>query len=209
MIDTSAPFFLFAQAEVFYEGRATSTLEIGNYLIIHKADGALLIEADTKTTPRNYQGPGAVLSRRGHVLVSTRKKETITIVIHKLHNIFYPAYWSSAEIIITRTEKDLVNKLIANWSDYISGDFVLIQTEFPTLLGPVDIVGVDTEGTHHVVEVKRKNITVPHVGQLSRYISAIYDTGETVIGYIAAPNIGKRASAYCESSGFNYIKIDF
>ena len=209
MINTSAPFLLFAQAEVFYEGRATSTLEVGNYLIIHKTDGALLIEAATKTTPRNYQGPGAILSQCGHILISKRKNETITIVIHKLHNIKYLTNWSSAEIIITRTEKDLVNKLIANWSDYISGDFVLIQTEFPTLLGPVDIVGVDTEGTHHVVEVKRKNISVPHVGQLSRYVSAIYDTGERVIGYIAAPNIGKRALAYCGSSGFNYIKIDF
>ena len=209
MIDLDTPFVIFAYCDVQYEGRASSTLEVGNYLIIHKADGSLLIEASTKTTPRNYQGPGAILSQREHILISKRKSETITIVIHKLHNISYLYNWSDFDITITKTEKDLVNKLIDNWSDYIDGEFVTMQREFPTLLGPVDIVGVDTNKLHHVVEVKRKNISVPHISQLDRYVSAVRDIGEEAIGYIAAPNIGKRALAYCESLGFRYIAINF
>jgi len=209
MIDVKAPFILYAQAEVFYDGRACSTLEIGNYLIIHKTDGALLIEASTKTTPRNYQGPGATLEQRAHILISRRKQETIKIVIHKLHSISYLSNWSASNIIITKTEKELVNKIIDNWADYVPGEFVTIQQEFPTLLGPVDIVGVDTNRLHHVVEVKRKNISVPHVSQLDRYISAIRDIGEDAVGYIAAPNIGKNALAYCATQGFQYIKVDF
>jgi RecB family endonuclease NucS len=209
MIDTSAPFILYAKAEVFYEGRASSKLEIGNYLVIHKADGALLIQAATKTTPRNYQSPGAILTLDENTLVSKRKKETIKIIIHQLYNISYLQDWSTADIVITKTEKELVKKLIDNWSDYIPGDFVTIQQEFPTLLGPVDLVGVDTDKKHHVVEVKRKNISVPHVSQLDRYVSAVRDIGEEAVGYIAAPHIGKNALAYCEKQGFQYIMIDF
>lgn len=209
MINTSAPFILYAQAEVFYDGRACSTLEIGNYLVIHKADGALLIEASTKTTPRNYQGPGAILTQHEHVLISKRKQEIIKIVIHKLHSISYLSNWSDSKIIITKTEKELVKKIIDNWADYIPGEFVTIQQEFPTLLGPVDIVGVDMNKLHHVVEVKRKNISVPHVSQLDRYVSAVRDIGEEAIGYIAAPKIGKNALAYCATQGFQYIKVDF
>lgn len=209
MIDVTAPFSLFAHCDVQYEGRAASTLETGNYLIIHKPDGTLLIEAATKTTPRNYQGPKAVLQRHGHVLVSKRKQETITIIIHKLYDIMYLRNWSEAEIAIVRTEKELVQKLITNWNRYIPGEFTEIITEYPTLLGPIDAVGIDKNGWYHAVEVKRKNVSVPHVSQLLRYVTAIKDSGRDTIGYIASPQIGQKALEYCESLGFRYIAIDF
>ena len=209
MINIHVPFVAFVFCEVLYDGRASSTLEAGNYLIIFKADGSIQIQAGNKIAPRNYQQPGAKLELRGHVLIIRRKHETIKIIIHKLHQVFYPQNWSCAEIVIIRTERDLVNKLFANWSDYIEGNFATIQLEFATPLGPIDLAGVDATGCYHLVEVKRKGIIVPNISQLNRYVSAMRDRGELVAGYIAAPRIGDRARDYCESLGFKYIFIDF
>lgn len=75
MIDINAAFILFANCDVLYDGRAQSTLETGNYLIIRKADGSIQIQAANKTTPRNYQSSGAVIEQRGHILISRRKKK--------------------------------------------------------------------------------------------------------------------------------------
>ena len=209
MIDATKPFILFAQCEVIYEGSAASTLEVGNYLIIHKIDGSIQIQAGDKTGPRNYQGAGAILEVRGHILVSKRKKETITIIVHKLYSLNYLSNWSCAEIAIIRTEKELVNKLFYNWTDYIDGDFTMVRTEFVTPLGPVDLAGIETDGHHHLVEVKRTNVSIQNISQLNRYVTAIRGTGKTTTGYIASPQIGCRARNYCESLGFNYIRLEF
>jgi RecB family endonuclease NucS len=209
VVDVIKPFILFAQCEVIYNGRAASTLEIGNYLIIHKIDGSIQIQAGNKTVPRNYQGAGATLEMRGHILISKRKKETITIIIHKLYNLNYLFNWSYAEVAIIRTEKELVNKLFYHWTDYIDGDFTMVRTEFITPLGPVDLAGVETDGHHHLVEVKRTTVTIQNISQLNRYVTAIRGVGKNASGYIASPEIGCRAREYCESLGFNYIRLEF
>jgi len=209
MIDVASPFILFAQCEVIYDGRAASTLELGNYLIIHKADGSIQIQAGDKTMPRNYQGAGSTLERRGHVLISKCKSETISIIIHKLYNISYLSNWSCAEIVIIRTEKELVDKLFRNWTDYIDGEFVMVRTEFLTSLGPVDLAGIEVDDHYHLVEVKRGNISIQNISQLNRYVSAIRDAGKVATGYIASPKIGCRARAYCESLGFRYLRLEF
>jgi len=209
MISITAAFTMYAQCDVLYEGRAASTLETGNYLIIHKGDGSIQIQAGDKTMPRNYQGSGATLERREHILISRRKSETLTITIHKIHQIVYLPNWSVAEITIVRTEKDLVNKLFKNWIDYIDGDFEMVKTEFPTSLGPVDLAGIEVDDHHHLVEVKRGNISIQNISQLNRYVSAVRDAGKVVSGYIASPKIGCRARAYCESLGFRYLLLDF
>jgi RecB family endonuclease NucS len=114
-----------------------------------------------------------------------------------------------AEIAIVRTEKELVNKLFQNWTDYIDGDFEMVRTEFPTTLGPVDLAGIEVDGHYHLVEVKRGNISIQNVSQLNRYVAAMRDAGKVVSGYIASPKIGCRARAYCESLGFSYILLGF
>jgi endonuclease len=209
MINITASFTMYALCDVLYEGRAASTLETGNYLIIRKDDGSIQIQAGDKTMPRNYQGSGATLERRGHVLISRRKSETLTITIHKTYEIIYLPNWSVAEIAIIRTEKDLVDKLFKNWTDYIDGDFVMVRTEFPTTLGPVDLAGIEVDDHYHLVEVKRGNVSIQNISQLNRYVSAMRDVGKTVSGYIASPKIGCRARAYCESLGFKYLLLDF
>lgn len=208
-IDIHLPFVLYCHCEVLYDGRATSTLEPGNFLIIHKGDGSIQIQAGNKIFPRNYQGAGGKLEIRGNILIATRKSETIKIIIHKIYNCLSLNNWSLAEVSIIRTEKDLVNKLLRDWHDYIDGEFSIIQTEFQTPLGPIDLAGIENDGDYHLVEVKRGNISVQNISQLNRYVSIMRDQGKVVYGYIAAPRIGKNAMEYCSSLGFKYLCLDF
>lgn len=206
MIDVSRPFSLFARCEVIYDGRAYSTLEVGNYLIIHKDDGSLQIHSSQKITPSNYQGPRSSLEQRGHLLISKSKKETITIIIHQIINLTYLKYWSDSEIVITRTEQDLVDKLFYNWP--IEGEFMYIFQEYQTELGNIDLLGVTFDMVFHVIEVKRVKASIPHVTQLKRYIDILAEHHDTE-GYLASPEIGERAMAYLEKCGYHWIQVDF
>jgi len=153
-------FVLYCSCDVIYDGRAYSTLERGNYLIIYKPDGSLLIHGSSKSTPRNYQSVGSKvdlqLERESEfgqhgTLISHNNNETITITIHHVIFIEYLSDWSDSEIVISKTEKELVDKLVANWSSHIKGKFTTIIRELKTPLGPVDVVGIEANCTHHIV----------------------------------------------------------
>tara|TARA_R110000868_G_scaffold45841_9_gene151831 strand:- start:68 stop:703 length:636 start_codon:yes stop_codon:yes gene_type:complete len=209
MIDISRPFSLFCRCEVIYDGRAYSILEEGNYLIISKGDGSIQIHGGTNIQPRNYQGAKSKLELRGHLLISRNKKEMITIVISNIINITYLRYWSQTEINIKRTEQELVNKLFDNWGNYIDGEFETIEREYPTEYGPVDLVGIETNRTYHVIEAKRRRGTVANCTQLKRYLEAITTSTNLVKGYLASPQISDNAAKYLEKHGCKWLQIDF
>lgn len=207
MIDIKQPFCLFAKCSVIYDGRAYSVLEEGNYLIIAKGDGSIQIHGGSNVQPRNYQGAKSTLEQREHLIISRNKKETITIAVNEIINIIYLKHWSEAEIDIKRTEQELVHKLFINWSDYIDGEFEIIQKEYLTKYGPVDLVGIETDLTYHVVEMKRKRGTLKDATQLKRYLEA-FEPSRT-IGYLASPQIGDNAIEYLEKHGCKWLQIDF
>lgn len=209
MIDVNSEFALFANCEVIYDGRAYSTLELGNYLIIHKQDGSIQIHASSKIPPRNYQGPGTILECKGNILTATNKKEIITIVIHSIISIQKLSYWSNSEIEITRTEAELADKLFYNWCDYIDGEFELIQREFLTKHGSIDLLGVDRDLVRHVVEVKRRKCSIKDCTQLKRYLEVFEDDGLQTCGYLASPEIGAKAVEYLEKHGCYWIQVEF
>lgn len=208
MIDPKSPFVLYADCEVVYSGRAESTLDRGLYLVIHKSDGTLLIHSALKNPPRNYQGPGAKLSYNNNILISERKSETIHITLYNIISYTPLIGWSDAEVSISKTEKDLVRKLFDNWFDYFDVDLEMIYTEYPTDLGPIDLLGIDSYGVYHVVEAKRATAVLSHCSQLRRYLESFHGLYNTV-GYIASPKISKSAIAYLEKHGYKWIKIGF
>src|SRR4051812_3895718 len=61
--EVTDPFILLADCQVFYEGRASSVLPRGHYLLVRKADGSFLVHGARLTTPLNYQGAGSRLFR--------------------------------------------------------------------------------------------------------------------------------------------------
>ena len=205
-INTNIPFLIYAEASVEYDGRAYSTLDVGNYLVIYKKDGSLLIHGCDLSKPLNYQGPKSKLEYKDNILISRNKKETISIRIQKIHNYVELNDWSSNKIQISKTEQELVEKLCDDIRGYlgISG-YVEIYTEYRTDNGPIDVL-VKNDGKIHIIEAKRKKATKNNCVQLKKYQETF---GEDTIGYIAAPDIGDNALEYLEANGGKYIRVDF
>ncbi len=199
---------MFADCEVLYDGRASSTLERGNYLVVYKKDRSVSIHGATIVMPRNYMGSGSKLSEDGNQIIFRRKGEMVCIKIYHIHFLNYLDDWSESKIMICRTEKELAKKIFDNWCDFFDDDFEIVEMEFGTELGPIDLAGFTTT-TDYIVEVKRRTITVRDVTQLRRYIEAVEHRGRTIKGFVAGPTIGKPALAYLKKHGLHYLQVDF
>ncbi len=209
MVDPKSAFVLYCNCEVYYSGRALSSLSPGNYLIIHKPDGTLLIHGSEKNPPRNYQGPGAKLEFINNKLISRRKSETIEIIIHDIISYVPLIKWSNNLVEITKTEKDLVRKLLDNWFDYFNVELEIIYIEYQSNLGPIDFLGIDNKNVYHIVEAKRGTAVLSHCSQLNRYIESFQEKNADIVGYIASPKISANAMVYLEKHGCRWIQIDF
>lgn len=202
------PFCLYADCEVLYEGRASSTLTRGNYLIVYKSDHSVSIHGSTIVMPRNYMGAGSRLTAADGVLLFRRKSEEVCVKIHQTHHLNYLENWSDSKIVICRTEKELATKIYDHWHDYFDDDFEIVEMEFNTALGPIDIVGF-TPDTDYIVEVKRKRASLKDVTQLRRYVEALESRGRPCRAYLAAPEIAKKARAYLEKHRLHFLEVDF
>lgn len=209
MINISKPFILYANCSIVYDGRAYSTLAGGHYLIIYKSDGSLLIHGKNLCKPLNYQPAGSKLTLEGNIITSINKKEKIVINITEIINIQSIDNWSDTKIEIKRTEKELVDKLFNNWDEYIDGEFAELIREYHTEHGPIDLLGIASNGVYHAVEVKRKKASISNGTQLKKYVDAIVDQGHSVIGYLASPEINDNVINYLNRHGFKWIKVEF
>lgn len=204
--EVTAPFVLLADCEVYYDGRGRSALRRGHYLLIRKDDGSFLVHGARLITPLNYQPARSPLYRPPEGYLCRGRHESIRVVLHRELVRMDPRRWDDHPIEIARTERQLADRLARRIARDIPG-VIEVFREFPTPCGAVDIVAIDAEGTHHVVEVKRSRATI-HAGVLlGKYLEALAERGLDVRGYIAAPTIAETARAYCQKRGYTYLDI--
>lgn len=216
MIDTTRPYALFAKCSVIYDGRATSTLPSGNYVVMRKADGSMSIHGSTLNTPRNYMGCNAQCTLVNDTfgvtsLVFTLKKEMIKVKIENIISLMYLDDWSDNPITISRTEKELSKKIYDNWGEYFEGEYTSVMLEHQTEVGVVDVMGITIDSHYSVVEVKRKTATLAAVSQLRRYVEYFSSLAgiKSVDGCLAAPSISPNALKHLVGFGYRYLQIDF
>lgn len=206
-IDVDKPFTLFANCSIIYDGRASSTCKKGNYLIIRKGDGTLMIHGNSLTKPLNYQPPTAIMVQKENKLLSTYKHETIQIDIKEFIHYQALTNWHDNKISISKTEDELRQKFINNIHSYFE-TYDEIYTEYKTPLGPVDLLVV-INNVYHVFEFKRKRTGIQTIGQITRYMSYFKEIGKEHIGYIAAPGMSDNAMNQANKKGIKFIQIDF
>lgn len=198
-------FVAYINCSVLYDGRATSVLDNGNYLVSYKEDGSLLIHGSKLCTPKNYMGPGTSHSRDENAWTFRRKNEAIVININSILWEHELSDWSDNKIKMSKTENDLRQKLIKNICHYIGFTPISIYEEFNTDLGPVDLLVVDQDGVRHVIELKRGKASINACVQLQKYLSVL----DGAIGYVASPAISPKALKKLNESDCKYIAIDF
>jgi len=206
MMRLNRPFLLYADCLVRYDGRASSSLDRGNYLIVRKGDGSLMVHGASRLVPLNYQPAGAVMTGADDVLTSERRGETITITVHGVIFFMEMNSWSDLRTRMKMTENDLREQIVENVSQIVGEDVTEVFKEYRTPYGPVDLL-VTAAGRDHVIEVKRGRATVSACTQLLRYLEYFKETGSDATGWLMAPEITDNARKYCEKHGLRWYGV--
>lgn len=176
-----------------------------------KADGCVAIHADGGAyKPLNWMNsPNTVTDNGDHWVVSNPKGEVLTIM---LHEVFADSSHELGED--PGLQKDGVEahlqELLAASPHAIEIGLTLVRREYPTAIGPIDLVCRDETDQVVAIEVKRRG-EIDGVEQLARYIERLHldsSLGE-VRGVFVAQSIKPQAKVLAESRGFRWVEVDY
>src|SRR5215203_5924885 len=194
-----------ARCAVDYTGRLTAHLPEALRLIMVKADGSVLVHADAGGyKPLNWMTPPTVIEENdGRIIVRKRKgDDQLEITLAEvLSDVEHEMDFDAA-----RLEKDGVEAhlqvALADAPEWCGEGFRLVRREWPTDIGPVDLMCRDAEDGWVAVEIKRIG-TIDAVEQLSRYLERIrQDPGKADCrGVLAAQIVKPQARVLAESRG--------
>ncbi len=200
-----------ARCTVDYEGRLAAHLAEAVRLIMVKSDGCVAIHADGGAyKPLNWMNaPNTLVDEGERWIVSNPKGERLTIdlleiLADELHE-FGPD---------PGLEKDGVEAhlqaLLAEHPDTIAAGLTLVRREFPTDIGPVDLLCRDADGVAVAVEVKRRG-EIDGVEQLTRYLDRLERDPllRGIRGIFVAQIIKPQARVLAESRGIGWVEVDY
>ena len=204
---------LVARCEVRYSGRLTAVLPESTRLLMLKADGSVLVHADAGGyKPLNWMTPPTVVEEEpGRLVVrkrAGRSEDRLEIVLHEVLIDMAHDMGEAAALEKDGVERDLQEALAAD-PRALGEDLRLDRREWPTEIGPVDLMCRDEDGGWVAVEVKRV-ATIEAVEQLTRYLDFIrLDPGRRECrGILVAQVVKPQARTLAESRGFRCVEVD-
>lgn len=212
-----------ARCSVDYTGRLNAHLPLATRLLVHKGDGSLLVHSDGGSyKPLNWMSPPCTL-----VIEEPTEAEASVGVIdiwrvtHKktgdaLRVQFYEVLHDSAHElgVDPGLQKDGVEadlqRLLAEQVGLISDGATLVRREYPTAIGPVDLMVRDADGAAIAVEIKRRG-DIDGVEQLTRYLELLGRDPHLapVQGVFAAQEIKPQARVLAEDRGIRCLVLDY
>ena len=202
-----------ARCEVTYTGRLNAYLPESTRLLMIKADGSVLVHADAGGfKPLNWMTPPTVLEDGGDVLVvrkrAGRSEDRLEIRLHEVLSDVDHEMGEAAALEKDGVERDLQEALAAK-PGVLDEGLRLERREWPTDLGPVDLMCRDEDGGWVAVEIKRI-ATIDAVEQLSRYLERIRldPAREGCRGILAAQQLKPQAITLAESRGIECVAVD-
>ena len=200
-----------ARCEVTYSGRLSARLPEALRLLMLKSDGSVMVHADTGGyKPQNWMTPPTVIEEEpGRIVVRKRGGEDqLDIrVVEVLSDVTHDMGEAAA------LEKDGVEahlqELLGERPEWCGEGFRLVRREWPTDIGPVDLMCRDSDDGWVAVEIKRIG-TIDAVEQLTRYLERIrIDRSRADCrGVLAAAQIKPQARVLAESRGIECVEID-
>ena len=202
---------VFARCTVDYEGRLTAHLPEATRLIMVKSDGCVAIHADGGAyKPLNWMNaPNKLVEEECVWRVSNPKGEVLIITLHEIFSDF-----SHEMGIDPGLQKDGVEahlqELLADDPSFLVEGLELIKREYPTDLGPVDLLCRTSKGETIAVEIKRRG-EIDGVEQLTRYLDFLNRDPliKPVRGIFAAQEIRPQAKVLAEDRGIQCVVIDY
>ncbi|MFM7687743.1 MAG: endonuclease NucS [Actinomycetota bacterium] len=200
-----------ARCTVDYRGRLDAHLPEAVRLVMVKADGCVAIHADGGAyKPLNWMNaPNTITDHGDHWTVTNPKGEELTI---RLLEVFADSQHEFGED--PGLQKDGVEahlqELLAASPHAIENGLTLVRREYPTAIGPIDLVCRDANGQVVAVEVKRRG-EIDGVEQLARYIERLHldSTLGSVRGVFVAQSVKPQARVLAEARGFRWVEVDY
>lgn len=202
---------MIAECTVDYDGRLTAHLPAAKRLIMLKADGCVAIHADGGAyKPLNWMNAPNVLSMDETIWTVTNPKgEKLTITLHEV------IADTSIELgVDPGLRKDGVEahlqELLADEPTQMEDGMILIRREYPTEIGPVDLLCRDAEGHTVAVEVKRRG-EIDGVEQLGRYLDFLNRNPDLapVRGLFVAQEIKPQAKTLATDRLIDWVEVDY
>jgi hypothetical protein len=200
-----------ARCSVDYVGRLTAHLPPALRLLIVKADGSVLVHSDGGSyKPLNWMSPPCKLTEQpGRWTVSNKAGEMLAITLEEVVSD------TSADLgVDPGLKKDGVEshlqELLAVQLHVLGDGWRLIRREFPTPIGPVDLMCKDAAGTSVAVEIKRRG-EIDGVEQLTRYLDLLNRDPllAPVQGIFAAQEIKPQARVLATDRGIRCVLLDY
>ncbi len=212
-----------ARCAVDYHGRLNAHLPEATRLLVHKGDGSLLVHSDGGSyKPLNWmsppctlvvEAPGADAAAAGVVeqwRVTHRKSgDELVVQIYELIHDSSHELGVDPGLVKDGVEADL-QRLLAEQVEVIGDGLQLVRREFPTAIGPVDLLLRDPTGGTIAVEVKRRG-DIDGVEQLTRYLELLARDPHLapVSGVFAAQEIKPQAKILAADRGIRCVTLDY
>ena len=202
-----------ARCEVTYTGRLNAYLPEAIRLLVFKADGSVLVHADSGGyKPLNWMTPPTVIEDgEGTIVVrkrAGRAEDRLEIRVLELLAEFEHELGEDAGLEKDGVERHL-QEALADLPEAVEDGLRLVRREWPTDIGPVDLMCRDPDGEWVAVEIKRVG-TIEAVEQLSRYLERIrLDPAKAGCrGILAAQRFKPQAATLAQARGLGVAEVD-
>ncbi|TCP54836.1 hypothetical protein EV191_10244 [Tamaricihabitans halophyticus] len=200
-----------ARCKVDYVGRLTAHLPMANRLLLIKADGSVSVHSDDRAyKPLNWMSPPCWLLEDGDVwTVQNKAGERLVITIDALIDELNHDLGAEPGLVKDGVEAHL-QELLAEQVNTLGAGYSLVRREYPTAIGPVDLLVKDGDGGTVAVEVKRRG-ELDGVEQLTRYLELLNRDPliAPVQGVFAAQQIKPQAKTLAEDRGIRCVTLDY
>lgn len=199
-----------ARCRVSYDGRLGARLEEAVRLVMLKADGSVAVHADSGAyKPLNWMAPPCHLRIGADEIVATNPRgEALRIELLEVLDDRVHTFGDDPGLAKDGVEAEL-QELLARRLDALHPGLRLVRREYPTDIGPVDLLCRDAEGRAVVIEVKRVG-EIAGVEQLLRYQERLdRDTRlAPTRGMLVATRIRPQARVFAAGRGVECREVD-
>lgn len=200
-----------AECQVDYVGRLSAHLPLARRLLLMKADGSVSIHADDRAyKPLMWMSPPCWTEVEGDRWTVTNKAgEQLLITVEELFADSAHELGVDPGLVKDGVEAHL-QELLAEHVQTLGAGFRLVRREYPTAIGPVDLLCRDPSGASIAVEVKRRG-DIDGVEQLTRYLDLLNRDPllAPVTGVFAAQQIKPQARTLATDRGIRCVTVDY
>ncbi len=205
-----------ARCQVDYAGRLTAHLPLATRLVMVKNDGSVLIHSDGGSyKPLNWMSPPCRVSETicadGTVewTVTGKDDDTLRILLAEVYADSTHDLGVDPGLQKDGVERHL-QELLAHHPAALDHGLTLVRREYPTAIGPVDLLCRDAQGGSVAVEVKRRG-EIDGVEQLTRYLELLNRDPKLrpVRGILAAQEIRPQARVLAGDRGIACAVVDY